>query len=526
VKLGLLLPALVLAGPLAVRAETPASTAPPTTAPPAAAQPAPARPALDYGPDVPRGAVARFLAAARDGQYARAAEYLNLRQLPSASRSRRGAELARELEAVLERALWVDPDKLSDRPEGDPDDGLPAFRDSLGTIDTSAGPVEIVVERVKDDGNAPVWKIAATTVGAIPALYEEFGWGPLANYLPAPFFEVRFLHVRLWQWIVLFGLAAVAWLVSRLARRPLVAIAARVFSARAPADGALAEHSAGPLRLGLGVLVFAVGLRFLGLALPVERTLVGAEKAVAIVAATWLVLRALDVAAMRVERRLSAHRSRAVATVPLGRRSLKVFVAVIAFIAALQNFGFNVTGLLAGLGVGGLAVALAAQKTVENLFGSVSLVADQPVRVGDVCRFGETVGTVEDIGLRSTRVRTVDRTLVTIPNAQFSTLALENLSRRDRIPIRATLTLPQGTTADRVRAVLVALRDGAAAQPKIDRDSVRARFVRLDPQALQIELFAYALTRDWDEFVDIRQQVLLASLDVVAAAPGSGERPA
>jgi MscS family membrane protein len=522
-KLGLLLPALVLAAPLTVRAEAPPPT---TTTVPPAEHAAPPRSPLDYGPDVPRGAVARFLQAAHDGHYARAAEYLNLRQLPSKTRPQRGAELARELGAVLERALWVDPEKVSDRPDGDPDDGLPPFRDSLGTIETSTGPVEILIERVKDNGNGPAWKIAASTVAAIPALYEEFGWGPLADYLPAPFFEVRFLHVRLWQWIALVALVALAWLVSRLVHRPLVAIAGRIFTARSAGDAALAEHSAAPLQLAAGVLVFAVGLRFLALALPVERTLVGAEKAFAIVAATWLLLRALDVAAMRVERRLGAQRSRAVATVPLGRRSLKVFVAVIAFIAALQNFGFNVTGLLAGLGVGGLAVALAAQKTVENLFGSVSLVADQPVRVGDVCRFGDTVGTVEDIGLRSTRVRTVDRTLVTIPNAQFSTLPLENLSRRDRIPIRATLTLPQGTTADRVRAILAALREGAAAQPKIDRDSVRVRFVRLDPQALQIELFAYALTRDWDEFVDVRQQVLLAALDVVTTTPGSGERSA
>src|SRR5206468_2437134 len=188
----------------------------------------------------------------------------------------------------------------------------------------------------------------------------------------------------------------------------------------------------------------------------------------------------------RFERRLDESRHvRAVATVPLGRRSLKVFVALIAFIAALQNFGFNVTGLIAGLGVGGLAVALAAQKTVENLFGSVSLVADQPVRVGDVCRFGDTVGTVEDIGLRSTRVRTLDRTIVTVPNAQFSTLALENLSRRDRIPVRATVTLPQGTSAERVRAILVALREMAGRQPKVDPASVRSRFVRMGPQALE-----------------------------------------
>src|SRR5881396_3255784 len=480
----LLLVALALSVPAAARSEAPAPGGEPS------------RPATALGPEVPRGAMARFLAACREGHYARAAEYLNLRQLPQAVRAQRGPERARELDVVLDRALWVDLDRLSDQPEGDPEDGLPALRDSLGTIETTTGPVEVLIERVSQPGGPPVWKIAASTVAAIPALYDEFGWGPLAKVLPAPFFQLRFLQIRLWQWI---GLTLL------LAARPAL-------------DGRLAEHAAGPLGFAIGLAVFAAGLRFLALAVPVQRFLVAGEKALAIVAATWLVLRGLDVLVARFERRLDESRHvRAVATVPLGRRTLKVFVAVVAFIAALQNFGFNVTGLIAGLGVGGLAVALAAQKTVENLFGSVSLVADQPVRLGDVCRFGDTVGTIEDIGLRSTRVRTVDRTLVTIPNAQFSTLALENLSQRDRIPVRATVTLPQGTSAERVRQVLAALREMVVSHPKVHADSARARFVRMGPQALELELIAYVLTARWDEFVEIREQIFLRALEVVGA---------
>ena len=324
--------------------------------------------------------------------------------------------------------------------------------------------------------------------------------------------------MRLWQWIGLVLLTVVAWGVSWLVRGLLVRVATAVLARRQVTDAGIAEQAAEPLRLAVALIVFSLGLRFLALALAVDRVLVGAVEALAIVMVTWLLLRVLDVLSVRVERRLVAHRhARAVATVPLGRRSVKIFVALVAFIAALQNFGFNVTGILAGLGVGGLAVALAAQKTVENLFGSVSLVADQPVRVGDVCRFGDTVGTVEDIGLRSTRVRTIDRTIVTIPNAQFSTLALENLSRRDRIPVRATVTLPQGTGAERVREVLAALRDAVAKQPKVEARSARARFVRMGSQALELEVFAYVLTSQWDEFVDVREQIFLRALEVVGA---------
>ena len=508
------LPLLVLAlglslGPTA-RADAPTAT----TAPPERAEPA--RPATSLGPEVPRGAVARFLAACRDGQYAKAAEYLNLQQIARGARAHRGPQLARELETVLDHALVIDLDHVSTEPEGDPDDGLPPLRDSLGTIETAGGPVEIVLERVPQTDGAPVWKFSANTVAAIPSLYAEFGWGPLARVLPYSFFRLRFLGIRLWQWIGLAALLGAAWLASRLFRRMVTPLVRWVLARRPTLDGEVVHEAAGPLCLAIAIGVFAAGVRFLDLPLRVERGLEGVEKALAIVAVTWLLLRLLDALVSRFERRLDGSRHiRTVASVPLGRRTLKVFVAVVAFVSALQNFGFNVTGIIAGLGVGGLAVALAAQKTVENLFGSVSLVADQPVRVGDMCRFGDTVGTIEDIGLRSTRVRTLDRTVVTIPNAQFSTLALENLSRRDRMPVRATVALPHNTSAERVRQVLAALHDMLVAQPAVDAPSAHSRFVRMQAQALEIELFAYVHSARWEEFVEIREQIFLRALEVV-----------
>src|SRR3989454_4168276 len=227
----LLLLALTLAAPAAARSEAPAPGGEPS------------RPASSYGPEVPRGAMTRFLAACREGHYARAAEYLNLRQLPQSVRAQKGPELARELETVLDRALWVDVDRLSDQPEGDPDDGLPPLRDSLGTIETPSGPVEVLIERVPQPGGRPVWKVAASTVAAIPALYEEFGWGPLAAVLPAPFFQVRFLQIRVWQWIGLALLGATAWLAAKLIGRLAVGLVRRLLAARPALDERLPEHA-------------------------------------------------------------------------------------------------------------------------------------------------------------------------------------------------------------------------------------------------------------------------------------------
>ena len=205
----------------------------------------------------------------------------------------------------------------------------------------------------------------------------------------------------------------------------------------------------------------------------------------------------------------------------LARRTLITFVILLTLLAVLQNVGFNVTGLVAGLGIGGLAVALAAQKSLEHFFGGLSLVADQPIRVGDFCRFGDRTGTVEDIGLRSTRVRTVDRTLVTIPNAEFSCMQIENFSRRDRMLIQTTLGLRCETTPDQLRWLLVELKALLLAHPKVTREPARARFIGFGASSLDVELFFFINTTDYEEFMAIREDLFLRVADLVTAS-GSG----
>src|SRR5262249_51516092 len=155
----------------------------------------------------------------------------------------------------LDRALPLDPEKLSDQTEGEVDDGLPALRDSLGTIEAAGGSVEVLIERVPQPGGPPVWKVATTTVAAIPAPYEACGWGPLATLLPAPFSEGRFLQTRLGRWIGLVLLTAVAWVVSWLVRGLLVRVAAAMLARRQVADAGIAEQAAEPLRLAVALIV-------------------------------------------------------------------------------------------------------------------------------------------------------------------------------------------------------------------------------------------------------------------------------
>jgi MscS family membrane protein len=505
----MLLVALLLLGAAPLHAQdTPTTTAPPTTT-------STTIPDDSRGFETPRSAMRGYVVAGSENDWATAASYLDLRDRKPAD----GPRLARELRTVIDRKLAIDLDALSNDPVGDPNDGQTPRRDLAGTIDASTGPVKILLERVTTP-EGPQWKIARTTVAAIPALWAAYGDGPLAEVLPDWFFDWRLFDVQLWQWIGLLGLIAVAILLSWLLTGLLARIARLVVRAfKAQAEEPIVEAIVGPLRLVLAMAIVSVGTPALWLALPVHEFVVSVEKAFTVVFITWVLIRLTDALARVMEQRwLARGQTAAISVVPLGRRTVKVFIGILALIATMQNFGLNVSGIIAGLGIGGLAVALAAQKTVENLFGGVSLVADQPVRVGDVCRFGDRTGTVEDIGLRSTRIRTPDRTVITIPNADFSAMQLENFASRDRFLLSTTVSLRYETTPEQMRWILVEVKRLLLAHPKIDPDPARIRLVGFGAQGLDLELWAYVRTTDANEFYAVREDVFLRLMDVVTAS--------
>ena len=180
-----------------------------------------------------------------------------------------------------------------------------------------------------------------------------------------------------------------------------------------------------------------------------------------------------------------------------------------------RDLGIPVFGVIAGLGVGGLAVALAAQNTLGNLLGSLNLFADRPLRVGDVCQYGDKVGTVEQIGIRSTRIRGVDRTVTTMPNADLAQMPITNFSRRDRILFQKRLDLRYETTPDQLRLLLIKLREMLLAHPRVSEDPARVRLVDLASSSIQVEIFAYVSTRDWNDFLEVQQDLLLRIIELV-----------
>ncbi len=462
----------------------------------------------------PRDTVEGFLAATDKGDYQQAAAYLE--------KSGEGppADAARKLRAVLDRQVWIDHDALNDDAAGDRNDGLADDRESLGWLATPDGAREVLLQRMTRDGGQR-WLFSGSTVAAAAKVYDQSGYGRLAALgLPAPLIEYQFLHVQLWQWVALLLLAPAAWLVAWvttfIVARLLAPLARRT---RTGIDDQMVKLARGPTRLLIGVGVFSAGRQVLDLTAVARAMLSAGEYLLTVAAVTWLVLRLIAVAGDALGEALQRRgQTEVVSLVPPGRRTVQVCVVALAIIALLDGFGFNVTTVLAGLGVGGIAVALAAQKSIENLFGGITLFADRPIRVGDVCRFGGTLGVVEGIGLRSTRVRTLERCVVTVPNAEFANLQLENLSQRDKFWYHPTLGLRYETTPDQLRYVLVEVRRMLYAHPKVDPRPARIRFTRFGACSLDLEIFAYVLADDYDQYLEVAEDLNLRLMDIVEDA--------
>jgi len=205
----------------------------------------------------------------------------------------------------------------------------------------------------------------------------------------------------------------------------------------------------------------------------------------------------------------------------VGARSLGIAGSIIIVGAGAQELGLPLYSVVAGLGIGGLAVALAVRPTLENLIGGIILYLDQPVRVGDFCSFGDKTGTIEAIGVRSTKLRALDRTLVTVPNAALADMQLINWAKCDQMLITTTIGLRYETDPDQLRYVLVKFREMLHAHPKIDGATVRVRFAGYGASSLDIGVRVYALTREWNEFHAIREDIFLRINNIVKES-GSG----
>jgi MscS family membrane protein len=323
--------------------------------------------------------------------------------------------------------------------------------------------------------------------------------------------------LAVWQWLALPVLAVAALALGRVLGAVTRSLLARVARRTASIwDERWLARVTPSLTAIWAVLVAAAALPWLELPAPPSRFAVAVLTAAGVIAIFWMLLRSVDtLLEMVIERSWAAGDPSARSMLLVGGNLLKAAVMVMGAITTAATFGYPVTTVVAGLGIGGIAFAFGAQKTVENLFGSIALATDQPCRVGDTVRVEDVVGQVEYIGARSTRIRTADRTLVTIPNGRLADSRIESYALRDRIRFQTTLTLGYGATEAQVRAVLAGLEAALRAHPLVWQDVTVARLANLGPATIDIELLCWVATTDYETFRVVRQELLLGVMRVV-----------
>lgn len=484
---------LVCSSALAQEAGTGAAAAPAALeAPPKVLAPPPG-PTDEFGRGVPRAAMAGFLDSVAADEFERATEYLDLRKLPRGVEPGGGPELARQLAIVMDRAVWVDLDALSDEPEGRQADDLPANRDFVARLDLPPSHADVLLQRVPRGDGVSIWKISSATVRRIPDLHAHYGYGPFGEALAELFPYVRILGLPLWEWI---GLLLIGGGVSAMvigfakAADPVIR---RIWPDTAETFLGLAGN---PLRLFLIVLGMRQASALLGPSVGLQRVL--AANTLLLVALAWLAIRVSDVL---IERAAERNRVRRPALAGLlgrsARNASRILIGVIASIAWLDSMGVEVTTLLAGLGIGGVALALAAQGMIQDIIAALTVVSTQTLRVGEFCRVGTTLGTVEEIGLRMTRIRTLDDSLVSVPNAELARLSVDNLGRRRKIWFHPRLRLRYDTTPEQIRYVLLEVRRLLYAHPCVLNESARIRFVGFGESSLDFDVYVYVDTTDY-----------------------------
>ena len=471
----------------------------------------------EFGRGTPRDTVEGFLAATRSLDYKRAAEYLDLRRLSASRQQNDGHILARQLKIVFDQALLIDLDILSTDPKGHPDDSLPTYRDWVGRIEAKRRPVSVFLQRVPRGDGTQIWKIASVTVAKIPELYEEFGYGWFGEVLPKVFFDVEVFGLQAWWWVAVVVIGILAYFAGLLLSKILTITLRYV---KGPLGEQLVPIVTGPGRFLIFVFLWKVSVELLGPSVALQQMMKGGV--LLIIAFVWTATRLCNLLLDQLGNRLrrSGQASATVLLRPIGNAMRVVFI-LIGVIIWLDNIQYNVTALLAGLGVGGIAVALAAQKSIEHLIGAITIYTSQPVRVGDFCRFGETLGTVEEIGLRSTRVRTLEHTLVSIPNADFSNLPLDNYSKRQKIWYHPRIGLRYETTPDQIRYILVEIRKLLYAHPKVLPDPARIRFVGFGAYSIDLDIFAYIAETDYGKYLEVSEDLNLRIMDIVREAGSS-----
>lgn len=468
----------------------------------------------EYDRGVPRNSVAGYFHAVKNADLAKAAHYLDLRNMPRGYQQSDGTELARQLKVVLDRSLWVDMDLLSTEAKGHANDGLPTFRDLLGQIEVNARKYDILLQRIPRNDGVFIWKFSSKTVRDIPELYNALGYGPFGEKLSEYFPDYELLGLQIWQWM--FFLLIVVGL--SLATLPFVRLASWLIGRRGTGLSRMsARFINGPVYV---VLVLILTRHFFDFVRPsITARAIFEARTILIIALIWLLFRLVNLFqeyyALRLRERNQEH---VIVLLGPALTALKILMIFVAALIWLDNIGFSVTTVLAGLGIGGIAIALATQKSIENFIGALTLYMAAPVKLGDFCRFGNKRGVIEEIGLRATKVRTLEDTVVIVPNAEFVVMQIENLTERNCYRFNPYIRLHFETSADQIRYICFEIQKLLQVHNKVSESPLRVHFTGFGEHSLDVEIHCYINTTDFNEFKGVSEELSLGIMDIIQSA--------
>ncbi len=472
------------------------------------------------GRETPRGTLLGFVKAAQEEHYKVAIQYFQ----PGVNRRRHSEaddeELAAQLLTIFNQKFPGALDLISRDPQGRLDDGLPPDEEKVSGAIGFNEKIPILLIRQEDEEGRRLWYFSRSSLDHVPELYESLTFPELEKKIPQSLVSNRFLSMPLWQWIALIVFIPVALFVGRL----LTLLSLFLFSRWRKMRGkpALVPEKflkVDPITLTIAILLHYVFVGYIGTSLLYRlyyRHVVWIFLAISFYWILTRITRAISsrIGASLTTRGMLAERS----IVSLVRRFTEVSIFLLVSLLILRNLGVDVSTALAGVGIGGLALGLGAQKTFENMFGGVSILFDKVIQIGDTLRINNQTGVVEDIGLRSTRLRTFERTLIAIPNGTMATATLENLRFRDKFLCQQTIRLRYDLSPDHVRYVLGKIQELLIEDQKVEDASARVRFVRFAEYALELEIYCYILEPDYSAYLATQEQLFLKIMDEIEKA--------
>jgi MscS family membrane protein len=467
-----------------------------------------------------------------DKNDASAVRYLEV----DASESPHALASAHDLRNLINRYLKEPLGKVSDSPDGTLNDGLPTNRERVGPLVMGDRTADITLVRVTDPQAGPIWLISSQTLAQVPSWSRSVAQSSSAQnwverWMPKALQSGDIFGMSVAHWTVLAATLLIPFALLVL----ISSIAIRLIRATVREPARLRSINAWYAGLRWPLIIFlalsiqlvwmVLSMRSLGFTLTFRIAYARVALVLDVIALAWLLRKLLT---LRLERArdLVAEKDRTgtESLVLLGERLLRALVFLVAVFAILAIVGVDTKTALAGLGIGGIALALGAQRTVENLLGGILLLSDRALAIGDFCNISNRVGVVEDITLRSVRLRTLDRTLVSIPAGALAQSGIENFATREKILAQSTLRLRYGTTVEQVTRILGDIRKILDESSNLESATSRIRLVNFGAEAIELEVFAYVLTADYNRFLEVREDLLLRIGSVVEAA-GSGFAP-